>query len=120
MILCVTARGSTLESQCDPAFGRASYFLFVDTEGQSVDALQNVAPAHGAGVQAAQTVSDRGATVVVTGSVGPNAFQALMAAGLHVYVGASGTAQDAVDAYHNGTLRLATAPTGASHGRGRL
>jgi len=118
MKVCITSSGRDLEAPMDRSFGRAAYFLFVDPETLSVDAVENRPGAHGAGVQAAQTVTQHGARVVVTGSMGPNAFQGLSAAGIEVYVGASGTVKDALDAHRSGQLESAQAPTGRAHGGG--
>ena len=119
MTICVTAAGEDWTAATQPNFGRASWFLFIDTEAETIDAVQNRPGAHGAGVQAAQTVSGQGARAVITGSVGPNAFQGLAAAGIDVYVGATGTVREAYDAYRAGTLKRAAAPTGLPHQGGR-
>jgi len=118
MTVCVTAAGKDWSAATQPNFGRAAYFLFIDLEAETLDAVKNEPGAHGAGVQAAQTVAARGATAVVTGSVGPNAFQGLSAAGIDVFVGATGTVRQAFDAYRAGKLQRAGAPTGRPHGGG--
>ena len=119
MMICLTAAGADWDAASQPNFGRAPYFLFIDADAETIDAVKNVPGAHGAGVQAAQTVASRGATAVVTGSVGPNAFQGLSAAGIEVFVGATGTVRQAFDAYRAGELQRAGAPTGQRHGGGR-
>ena len=119
MSVCITAAGQTWDDATQPNFGRAPYFLFIDPDTQALDAVENRPGAHGAGVQAAQTVADRGASTVITGSVGPNAFRGLEAAGIEVFVGATGTVREAFDAYQSGKLKRAAAPTGRAHGGGR-
>ena len=49
-----------------------------------MEAFENTATsqAHGAGVAAAQFLIDRGAQTVISGRFGPNAYQALSAAGI--------------------------------------
>jgi len=119
MKLCITAKGKDLDAPVDPMFGRAQVFLVLDSETGVIDAVENAPGAHGAGVQAAQTMVDRGAKVVLTGSVGPNAYQGLAAAGIEVFVGASGTVGEAVAAYKAGQLQRAGGPTGMRHGGAR-
>ena len=119
MKICVTAAGTDWSAATQPNFGRAPYFVFIDTDSETIDAVTNRPGAHGAGVQAAQTMSEQGAKAVITGSVGPNAYQGLAAAGIDVYVGATGTVREAYDAYRAGTLKRANAPTGRPHGGGR-
>lgn len=119
MKLCITARGTTLDAAIDPTFGRTQYFLFVDSENGAIEAIQNEPGAHGAGVQAAQRMVDNGVGQVITGNVGPNAFQGLTAAGIRIATGAEGTAQDALNAYNAGLLNVTAGPTSQGHGGGR-
>jgi len=69
----------------------------------------------GAGIQAAQTIASKGVKVVITGNVGPNAFQALSAAGIEVMTGASGTVKEAIEKFKNGQLSKAGSPTVGEH-----
>jgi predicted Fe-Mo cluster-binding NifX family protein len=119
MKVAISARGKTLDSLIDERFGRARFIVLVETDGESllaaVDNVQNLNASQGAGIQAAQTVSRQGAKAVVTGHCGPKAFQALSAAGIAVYTGASGTVQQAVAAFASGQLKPAEAPDVAGH-----
>lgn len=117
MTICITSSGQELDAPVNPSFGRAPYFLFVDEETLAIEAVKNAPGAHGAGVQAAQTVASKGASVVITGNVGPNAHQGLTAAGIEIYVGAKGTAKEALQDYRAGRLTRADAPTAGGHGR---
>ena len=69
----------------------------------------------GAGIQSAQTVASRDVSVVLTGNVGPNAYQALSAADIDVITGISGTVREALETYQKGLLSGAKAPTVESH-----
>ena len=110
MKVAVTSQGPDLDAGLDPRFGRAQCFVIVDTEtGEFAchDNSQNLNAVQGAGVQAGQNVAALGVEAVVTGSVGPKAFTVLQAAGIDVYVGASGTVRDAVEQYKAGRLERA-------------
>ena len=111
--VAVSATAESLDAQIDPRFGRCQYFVIVDTETMNFEALPNTAAGAmgGAGIQAAQTVAGKGVKVVVTGSVGPNAFQALSAAGINVITGVFGTVKEAVEKFKSGQLQKITAPT---------
>jgi len=120
--ICVTASGTALDAQVDPRFGRASHFVIVDPENMAFEAIANTAAgaASGAGIQAAQIMAKNGVDIVITGNVGPNAFQALSSAGTRIIVGANGTVKEVIEKYKKGELEETEAPTVGGHfGRGR-
>jgi len=126
MKICVSATANSLDAQVDPRFGRCPYFVIVDSETLQFEAIPNVASGamSGAGIQAAQTMASKDAKVLITGNVGPNAFQALAAAGIKVVVGASGTVKQVVEKYKRGELEETSSATVSGHfgmgmGRGR-
>jgi predicted Fe-Mo cluster-binding NifX family protein len=124
MKICVTATSNSLDAPVDPRFGRCPYFVIVDSKTMQFEAIPNIASSAtgGAGIQAAQTIANKGAGVLITGNVGPNAFQALSAAGIKIVTGASGTVREVVEKYKKGELRETGAPTVGGHfgmGRGR-
>ena len=119
MKIAVTTRGTDLDSEVDPRFGRCANFLVVDTESMDVELLENAnaGVGGGAGIQAAQLMAERDVDVVLTGNCGPNAFRTLQAAGIEVIVGVSGTVQDAIEQYKSGALSPTAGPSvGAHHG----
>jgi predicted Fe-Mo cluster-binding NifX family protein len=115
--ICVTASGNTLEASVDPRFGRAAYLTIVDLESMAFEAVPNAAAGvmGGAGIQAAQTLAKKGVGVLVTGNVGPNAFQALRSAEIEIVVGANGTVREVIEKYKMGELKKAGAPTVSGH-----
>lgn len=125
MKLCITATGRDLDSSVDERFGRASYFLIIDTETMKFEAVRNTAQTAGggAGIGAAQIISDKEVDALLTGVVGPNAFSALRAARIRIFEGASGSdpVSDAVEKFKNGEYHEAIAPSGPAGGprRGR-
>jgi len=55
MEIAITATGKDISSNVDPRFGRAKYFIVVDTdtnESAAHDNAQNLNAAQGAGIQA--------------------------------------------------------------------
>ncbi|MBS3778038.1 MAG: NifB/NifX family molybdenum-iron cluster-binding protein [Candidatus Thermoplasmatota archaeon] len=125
MKIIVTATEKDLNAPVDPRFGRCQYFITVDTETFDFSSQENSQKnaIGGAGVQAAQTVANEKVDAVITGSVGPNAFQTLNVAGVKIFTGAQGTVKDAVKAFKEGSLEEPDSSTVQSHhgmgGRGR-
>lgn len=118
MRVVVTAEAKDLDARVCPVFGRAPVYVFVDTDTMDAEAVENpatMAPG-GAGVQAAQFVVERGAEAVITGSVGPNAFNVLSAAGVAIYPSTEGTVRQAVEALRQGRLVATGGATGPHHG----
>lgn len=112
MKLAITAAGPELSSPVDQRFGRARYLLVIDTPERTMLAIDNLAgmnAAQGAGIQAAQSVIDSKASVLITGHCGPKAFRALQAAGIHVYLAPGGTVDQAIGRFQTGELELAPA-----------
>ena len=108
MKVAVTSQGKELSSQVDPRFGRAKYFIVVDTDSGEFtahDNSQNLNAAQGAGIQAGQNVIDLGAQAVVTGNVGPKAFRTLEAGNVKIYIGATGTVGEAIEQLKTGKLQ---------------
>lgn len=117
MKIVVTSQGQDLEATVDPRFGRCAYFIIIDTESMQFTAVPNAASGAvgGAGIQAGQVIAEQGVKAVVTGNVGPNASRVLSGAGIKVYVGASGTVSQAVEAFKAGRLSSASGPTVSGH-----
>jgi predicted Fe-Mo cluster-binding NifX family protein len=117
MKICITAQGDTLESQVDPRFGRCTYLIIADPETLDFECIANTAAQSGggAGIQAAQLVSEKGVNAVLTGNVGPNAFQTLKAAGIDIITGVTGKVIDAITKYIKGDFKPISSATVESH-----
>ena len=116
MKIVVTANGPTLDAAVDPRFARCSYFLFVDSETDTFEALENTGEAEsGAGIKAAQLLASKDAGVVLTGNCGPNAFRTLSAAGIPVVLGCAGVVREVIERYKTGQLQPAGEPDVPAH-----
>jgi predicted Fe-Mo cluster-binding NifX family protein len=124
MKIVVTATAGDLDAPASPVFGRCPVYVFIDPETMAFEAVENpaIGAAGGAGIQAAQFVVERGAQAIVTGNVGPNAFNVLQSAGVPIYVFDGGTVRQTAEAYKAGRLAAvgtASAPAHAGMGMGR-
>ncbi len=117
MKICVTASSGSLDAPVDPRFGRCQYFVIVDSDTMEFEAMPNasVDTMGGAGIQAAQAVANKGVEVVITGNVGPNAFQTLSSAGIKIITGASGTVKEVAERYTSGQLQETLDATVGEH-----
>ncbi len=117
MKIAVSASGPDLNSQIDPRFGRCAYFLIVETEDMSFEALDNASMSlgGGAGIGAAQSVGSKGVKAVITGNCGPNAANTLAAAGIQLYVGQSGSVKEAVARFNANQLNATSEANVVDH-----
>ena len=106
MKIAFSSTGKDLDSEIDPRFGRCTYFLVVDPDDMSFEAIENesMSLGGGAGIQSGQFIANTGASVLITGNVGPNASRTLNAAGIDVIVGVHGPIRDAIERYKRGEL----------------
>jgi predicted Fe-Mo cluster-binding NifX family protein len=118
MKIAISANGPDLEAQVDPRFGRAPYFLLIDTDTMEFEAVsnrQNLQAAQGAGIQAASLVARHRPQAVITGNCGPKAFDTLAAAGIPVLLGVAGSVREAVQQFIQGKLGQARGPNVQGH-----
>jgi len=120
MKLCVTSTGNTLDAKADGSFGRAHYFIIIDTETLQFEPVinSNADASQGAGIAATQTISDLEVEGLLTGYVGPKALAALESTGIKIFEGVSvnDSVQDAVKKFNEGSHKVkdikANAPIG--------
>jgi predicted Fe-Mo cluster-binding NifX family protein len=101
--VCITSLGDTLDSEVDPKFGRAQYFLFITPSSDQAEALANPYKdlSHGAGIKAAQFVASKNPSVVITGDFGPNADRVLKESGIRTITGVRGNVKEVLRDFWN-------------------
>ncbi len=104
-VIAISSEGPAMDDNVDPRFGRAAGFVIVDA-ANNVRYLDNggsQAMSHGAGIESARRIAEAGAKVLLSGSVGPKAAQALSTAGITVVENMGGmTVGQAVAKYRAG------------------
>lgn len=118
MKIILTTTSANLDSSIDPRFGRGAYFLVVDADTLEWQAHPNpgVGASGGAGTLAAQFAANQKVGAVISGDFGPNAYNALQAAGIAMYLfGVSTSTKDAVARFNTGQLERVGSPTGPGH-----
>ncbi len=125
MKVAICIRDEATEPMMDDRFGRAAFFLMVDTadDGEEIVANPSLSLGGGAGVRTVEFLSEQDTEAVVAENVGPNAARALQAAGIRVFRPRHRTARENLAALSAGELTEAAGPTVDSHygsgGRGR-
>lgn len=87
MKIAISAKGKTNDSNLDMRFGRCKYFQIHDTEDENIKVIENKGQMSegGAGIAAAQQVIDENVDVIITGNIGPNAFELIEKAKIKAY-----------------------------------
>jgi len=92
MVACQSTGGP--EDRVSPLFGRAPCFsiLEVDGEPKLLETIPNryMAGFSGVGIQVAQLAASKGVSIVVAGSIGPNAYSVLSQYGIKPVTGLAG------------------------------
>jgi len=107
MKIGITSRGPDMDSPHEERFGRAPYFIVLDTDSGEMKAILNeqAGASGGVGPKAAQIMIEHGVETVISGRVGSNAERAIKAAGIAMYAyEGGGTVSDAVAAFQRGDL----------------
>ena len=114
MKIAISSTGETLSSKVDPRFGRAPFFIVVETEenvSRQVSAFPNKAAdaATGAGTEAAQQVIQAGVRAIITGAVGPHAYEIFEKMGIEIFlIQGEATAEEALKKLKDGALQKMT------------
>lgn len=118
MKILLSVLKQNIDTEIDPRFGRADYFLVIDPESHEWEAIPNPAAgaSGGAGIQAAQFSAKQGCQAVISGEFGPNAFDTLQSAGILMYLyGSCKTAREAIEKYSTGELERLNEAVGPGH-----
>ena len=107
MKICITATGATPAALVEERFGRTPYFIIMERENRTFEAIENpfAAEASGVGPKVAQLMITHKVDALVSGRIGGNAQAVLVAAGIEIYAyNAGGTVMDAFEQFKMGTL----------------
>ncbi len=119
-IAASTTRGG-IDDVITDMFGRAPTFTVVDVENGRIGNYEiirneNAAASGGAGIATSQLMADRDVDAVLTGMLGPNAYNVLTAAGIKAYRASGMKVSEAIERMLRGELEEITSPSG---GKGR-
>jgi predicted Fe-Mo cluster-binding NifX family protein len=108
MKIAISASGKSLENNVSEIFARCPYFIIVEIKDGKIDKTEiveneSVNQMGGAGISVAQLMAEKDVNTVITGNVGPRAFDILRQFGVEVYQG-QGKVKDAIEKFLEGKL----------------
>lgn len=92
MKIAISSTGENIDSAIDENFGRCLYFIIVEIENNKIGKINVIKnessyQTGGAGISATKLIAQENVEAVITGSVGPRAFDALNQFKIKVYTG---------------------------------
>ncbi|WP_319371641.1 NifB/NifX family molybdenum-iron cluster-binding protein [uncultured Ilyobacter sp.] len=114
MKIAISSKDKGIQSQISDRFGRADYFVIVDTGTNEVITIENTAKEEptGAGGMAVRLIAKENVEVVIAPEIGPKAATAIKAFNIKAYKkGEFTTVEEAVNAYSGGKLEEFIFPT---------
>lgn len=120
MKIAIPVDDKTIESSVCISFGRTPYFLIYDTKTKESVFLDNSAAASqgGAGIKAAQTVTDSQVGFLLTPRCGENAAEVIHAANIKIYKTINNSIKDNIVAFEERKLSLLDEIHSGFHGHG--
>ncbi|WP_138203565.1 NifB/NifX family molybdenum-iron cluster-binding protein [Haloimpatiens lingqiaonensis] len=120
MKIAVSASGKAVYDLLDVRFGRCEYFQIHDTENGEVKVVENSGKISGggAGIAAAQQLIDEGIDTIITGNLGPNAFEIIEKADVKVYKSEGISISEVLKKHKNGELSELKTAAPAHNGMG--
>ncbi len=110
MKVCVPTMGENgLDNLVGEHFGRVPTYTIVDLETDDIKVVPNTSEHMGGRGQPPEIMAKEGVSVMICKGLGRRAITLFEELGIEVYIGASGTVKDAVNAFKQGKLQKAGA-----------
>ena len=120
MKIAISSTGKGSDSVLDMRFGRCEYFQIHDTETGEVKVLENEGKmsSGGAGIAASNQLLNEEVDVIITGKLGPNAFESIEKSGVKAYSCEAINIGSVLKKYNDGELREIKIAGSAHQGSG--
>lgn len=118
MKIAISSTGQKKESLLDQRFGRCDYFQIYDakTDGYMVIENKGISAKGGAGIAAASQIIDEDVEIIITGNLGPNAFELLEKAKIKAFRCDTIPIDRAIVMYEKNQLSQISSGSSAHHG----
>ena len=109
MKICIPTMGENgLNNLVGEHFGRVPTYTIVDLDTDDIKVIPNTSHHMGGQVDPPEIMAREGVNVMICQGLGRRAITMFEEFGIEVYIGASGTVKDAVEAFKQGTLQKAS------------
>ena len=120
MKICIPTNGENgIEESISEHFGRAPTYTIVDLDTNEVNVVSNMVNHESGQCQPTEVAVKEGIKIVLCTGLGRGALNVLNSQGIDVYIGASGTVKDAVEAFKQGSLKKADMDTACAGHHGQ-
>ncbi len=118
MKLCIPSMGQNgIEETVGQHFGKVPFYTLYDTETKEASVLPNTSEHNGGIGLPPELMAKEGVDIMLCGGLGKKAVDMFEQAGIAVFSGATGTVQNAIDAWESSKLAKATRDNSCSgHG----
>lgn len=108
MKIAISSTTQNIEDKIDETFGRCPYFIIAEVKDGKIEKTEaikneNTDQTSGAGISSAQLVAEKKVEAVITGNVGPRAFDILNQFEIKIYEG-RGTIKEAIQNFIDNKL----------------
>ena len=113
MRIAISSQGKRRDSSVEPWFGRAAYYLLVDTDSMTLDAIENESAGDAPDiheVNGARLVIDAEVRAVLTGNCSYEVRRMFADAGVKLFQSVPGTVGEVVQQFKAGRLLEVKAP----------
>ena len=108
MKICIPTMGENgLDNQVGEHFGRVPTYTIVDLDTNEVKVIQNTSEHMGGQGYPPEIMAKEGVNAMVCRGLGRRAIMMFEELGIDVYIGASGTVKDVIDAFKQDRLQKA-------------
>jgi len=109
MKICIPTLGENgLDNQVGEHFGRVPTYTIVDLDTNEVTVISNTSEHMGGRGYPPEIMAREGVNVMICQGLGRRAISMFEQMGIDVYIGASGTVKDVIEAFKQGSLQKAS------------
>ena len=121
MKIGISSTGQNSASLSDPRFGRCNIFAIYDMDDDTYRFIENKAQqaSGGAGIAAAQQMIDEDVEVILTGNMGPNAYNVIISSGIKIYRTGNVPVEKAIQLFKEAKLEAISEAGSAHFGMGQ-